>query len=514
MKQSIHRFWASVGVGAGIFIVAADWSIVQNALPVLQRSLGASIGELQWIMNAFSIFTVGFLVVMGRVGDIVGRRKIYVLGVLVFTAASLGAALSTNALALIMARACQGLGFAMIMPMGQALIVHIYPEEEHGKAMGIWGLLAGLGIVFGPIIGGLIVSFFAWQWIFYINIPVAAFVLVLVALFVEESRNQESPPHLDIKGAVCFTIGVGALIFTIVQAPDWGFGLPVGLASAVALAAFTVFYFLEQKAQTPLIQFDFFKNHRFFGGAIGIFTACFLSWTSFFLVPLYFQIYRHDPPWISGLALVAIGVAYSLFAQIGGKLSDKIDKRKIIFVGFILMFLELISFTISIEVIPFAVIVFLLFIFGTGMSLAWIPSNSLGISALPRGYAGIASGAIATIQETGGAVGLAITGSVLRVAEKYRFAALAESGGVRLPEPVAREAKTLLSNPKQWYAFLSAKVSYSYDQLSDLFTHSFLFGLRSALYLAIALTLLVMIVLIVLFTRDRERKSPAKKKSV
>ena len=507
MKESIHRFWASLGVGAGIFIVAADWSIVQNALPVLQRSLGASIGELQWIMNSFSIFTVGFLVVMGRVGDIFGRRRVYVLGILVFTAASLGAALSVNSLSLIIARAFQGLGFAMIMPMGQALIVHIYPKEEHGKAMGIWGLLAGLGIVFGPIIGGMIVSFFAWQWIFYINIPVAALSLILVALFVEESKNEEAPPHLDIKGAIFFTIGIGALIFIIVQAPDWGWGLPVGLALAVTIIALTGFYFLERKVQTPLIQFDFFKNRGFFGGAIGIFTACFLSWTSFFLVPLYLQVYRNDPPWVSGLALVAIGVSYSVFARIAGKMSDKVDKRKIVIVGLILMFLELICFAAICEMTSFAVIAILLFVFGTGLSLAWIPSNSLGISALPRGFAGIASGAITTIQETGGALGLALVGSVLRVAEKYRFGMLAESGGMSLSEPVANKAKTLLSDPEKWYAFLRTKLPHSHDQLSALFKSSFLFGVRSALVLAIVLAFLVMIILVFLL-----RKSPAKKR--
>ncbi len=512
MKGSVHRFWASLGVSIGIFIVSMDWSIVQNALPVIQRSLGASIGELQWIMNAFSIFTVGFLVIMGRLGDILGRRKIYILGVLVFAIASLGAALSVTSLLLVIARACQGLGFAMIMPMGQALLIHVYPEEEHGKAMGIWGLLAGLGMIFGPVVGGVIVSFVAWQWIFYINIPFAVLSLILVVLFIKDSKNETSLSYLDIKGAICFTTGIGALIFVIIQTPDWGWGWPVGLALAITVIAFTAFFFLEKKAQVPLIQFDFFKNSRFFGGAISIFTACFLSWASFFLMPLYLQSYRHDPPWASGLALVAIGVSYALFSYLAGKMSDKTDKQRILIAGFIMMSLELIGFLVTCEEMSFVVIVFLLFIFGAGLSFAWVPSNSLGISALPRGCAGIASGAITTIQETGGALGLALAGSLFRVTEKHHFITLVESKGMTLPEPVANKAKALLSDPEKWDAYLRTELPYSYGQLSTLFKSSFLFGLRSALLFALFLVLFVISILIFLLKKrpkKRDRNSSA-----
>ncbi|QVL58293.1 MAG: MFS transporter [Simkaniaceae bacterium] len=494
MGESTSRFWACVGIGFGVLIGATDWSIVQNALPAIQNSIGASIGQLQWIMNSFGLFMTVLLVTMGRLGDIYGRKRIFNLGLFIFALSCLGAALSSTPFWLIVARAFQGVGFAMLMTTSQALLTHAFPEEEHGKAMGIWATLAGVGLVFGPFLGGIIVSFLHWSWIFYINIPIAIISYIFVKIFVAESKNEEHPPILDIKGIIIFTLGLGSFIFGIIQGPEWGWSNPIILGCFAAAVIFLIiFYLVEKRTKFPLIQFSFFKNRQFTAGSLAIFTGCFLFWTTFFLMPLYLQNFRNESPWVSGLVLLAVGVPFTIISRFAGSAGDRIDKQKLIPSGLLFVFIFALIFLFIGNSTSMILICIGLIFFGIGQALFWAPGTSLGISALPRSQSGVASGAITTIQETGGSVGIALAGTIFRVTEKHHFQELAQNHQLNLSPEIIQKVQSLLSNPQKLHIFLNQQAPALDHKIVDLFKASFLFGFHSSMILTAILSFTCMI---------------------
>lgn len=502
MKESAYRFWSSLGIGLGVLAGAMDWAIVQNALPAIQRDIGASISSLQWIMNSFGLFMTSLLVTMGRLGDVFGRRRIFNIGLLIFALSCLGAALSTTPFALIVARAFQGIGFAMLMPTSQALLTHAYPENEHGKAMGIWATLAGVGLVFGPVLGGIIVSLLSWNWIFYINIPIALASFVIVRAVVEESRNEEHPPHLDIKGIAIFILALGSLIFAIIEAPLWGWSSPTILSCfGAAVVLFVIYYFVEKKTDLPLIQFSFFKNRQFTAGALTIFCGCFMFWTTFFLMPLYLQNFRNETPWVSGLALLAAGIPFTVVSRFAGSAGDRIDKRWLIPSGMLLVFIAVFFFAWIGPSISLFWVCLLLAIFGMGQGILWSPGTSLGISALPRSQTGVASGAITTIQETGGSIGIAIAGTIFTMAEMGRFQELSTKHQLNIPPVMAEKVKALLSAPEKLHAYLSHQAPLLQDKVITAFKTSFLHGFHSGMMIATFVSLVCLISIICLLRK-------------
>ncbi|WP_420422434.1 MFS transporter [Simkania sp.] len=502
MKESSSRFWSCLGIGLGVLVGALDWSIVQNALPAIQHDIGASISSLQWIMNSFGLFMTALLVTMGRLGDVFGRRRIFNIGLLIFALACLGAALSTTASALIIARAFQGVGFAMLMPTSQALLTHAFPENEHGKAMGVWATLAGVGLVFGPVLGGIIVSLLSWNWIFYINIPIALASFVIVRAVVSESRNEEHPPHLDIKGICIFILALGSLIFAIIEAPMRGWSSPIILGCfGAAVVLFVVYYFVERKTDLPLIQFSFFKNRQFTAGALTIFCGCFMFWTTFFLLPLYLQNFRNETPWVSGLVLLSAGIPFTVISRFSGSAGDRIDKRWLIPGGFLLVVIAALSFALIQPSISLFWVCLLLAIFGAGEGILWSPGTSLGISALPRSQTGVASGAITTIQETGGSIGIAIAGTIFNMAERSHFQALASQHRLNIPPAVSEKVKSLLSAPDKLYAYLSHQAPIVQHKIVTAFKSSFLHGFHAGMMLATAVSLVCLVSIICLLRK-------------
>ncbi|MCB1115049.1 MAG: MFS transporter [Chlamydiia bacterium] len=442
------------------------------------------------------------LVAMGKLGDIYGRRRIFSLGLVIFALACLGAALSLSSFWLIIFRALQGVGFAMLIPTSQALLTHAFPEEEHGKAMGIWATLAGLGLVLGPVLGGVIVSFLPWSWIFYINVPIALISFILVKAFATESKNEEHPPHLDIKGIILFILGFGSIIFAVIQAPEWGWTSPAILSLfAIALIFLLVFYFVEKRTSFPLIEFSFFKNRCFTAGALAVFSGCFLFWVTFFLVPLYLQNYRGEPPWLSGLILLSVGIPFTVTSHFAGSASDRIDKRKLIPSGLLLVFLSMISFILLGSLISVIVICAILLIFGIGQATLWSPGTSLGISALPRSQSGVASGALTTLQETGGSVGIALAGTVFRIAEIHHYTKITDSLQLNVPPELVTKIQSLLSTPQKLSAFLSQQTPAIDHRFIDIFKASFLHGFHVSMILAAALSLTSMLAIFFLLKK-------------
>lgn len=219
-----------------------DWSIVNNALPSIQRNLGATIGELQWIINAFGLGMAATMVTFGRFADAYGRRLFFFIGLIICALSSIGAALSPSAGWLITFRTFQGLSNAMVITTSQALITHVFPEEQHGKAMGIWTAIVGIGLALGPVLGGIIIAIASWHWIFYFNIPFLLISYLIVKATVEESKNEGQSTKIDLPGLFLLVGGIRAFIMAIIQGPDWGWNSPV------TLALFCLFHYCPRSA--------------------------------------------------------------------------------------------------------------------------------------------------------------------------------------------------------------------------------------------------------------------------
>lgn len=500
----MKTFWPSLGICLGIFVVAMDWAIVNNALPRIQRDLGASLAELQWIVNAFGLVMSVTMVTMGRLADAYGRRRLFMLGLLICAFSSLGAALSPRAAWLIGFRSFQGLSNAMVITTSQSLITHVFPEEKHGKALGIWTTLVGLGLAMGPVFGGIIIAISSWHWIFYFNIPFLVISGILVRLTVKESKNTEQSAKIDVPGLFLLVVGLGALIMGVIQGPEWGWDRPI-ILSLFGLAALflALFYFVEHRVPSPLMRFEFFKQRKFFAAAIGNFSVVFLFWGIFFLIPLYLQNILSRTPFESGMLMLAISLPFALASHYAGPLGDKIPKKYLLLNGlFLAMIGTLLMAFLNVEPLMGLMVTALVF-FGVGAGAVFGPSTSLGISSIPRNYTGVASGALTTIQEVGGSLGLALVGTVLRVMEKGKISIELQKEGVQLSPHMQEKIRSLMSSYEQLKAYLSHQSAEMHDKVIEAFKKAFVFGFQGGMWLSVFVAVLSIFSIFTLLRKEK-----------
>ena len=335
-----NKWGTLISTSLSCFIAYLDFSIVNTALPAIQRDLPASILELQWIMNIFPIPFCVLVVMMGRMADLYGRRLLCNFGVALFGVSSLCAGLSSNALLLIYFRLFQGISLAAIVPSSMGLISHAFPGSEKGKAIGIWSSIGGVGLAIGPVLGGIFVSLLSWRWIFYINVPFAAIALLLNFLFVEESHSGTDERKLDWKGCALLTVGLTSLVLAVIQGPDWGWASAVTLLLfAIAIVSLIGFCFSEKRSPYPTVPFALLANRSFFSCSLVLFCVLFFNVSSFFLMPLYLQNIRHELPYVVGLMLLPITVSVVVFSPIVGQLMSKISAKALMLIGLFLYFL-------------------------------------------------------------------------------------------------------------------------------------------------------------------------------
>lgn len=486
MKKTL---WPSLGICLGVLVVAMDWSIVNNALPSIQRDLGATLGELQWMVNVFGLVMTVSLVTMGGFADAFGRRKLFSLGLLTCALGSLGAALAPNAMWLIIFRAVQGLSNAMLLPTSQSLITHVFPESQHGKAMGIWTTLVGLGLSLGPVLGGVIIAISSWHWIFYFNLPFLLVSWILVRLFVEDSKNEQQSAKMDVPGLFLLVIGLGSLILAVVQAPDWGWDAPITIALVtLAIVGLLLFYFVEKRVPSPLIKFEFFKKKKFLAAALGNFSIVFLFWGIFFSVPLYLQNILGETPFRSGMFMLSVTIPFGVCSHYAGKYADQIDKKHLLMGGLFLAFLGVFSMTFFSDVKWNFLIIASLGLFGVGSGTIFGPSTSLGISAIPRNFAGVASGVLTTMQEIGGSVGLALTGTFLRSLEQTKLNYTLHQQGMSLSPYIQTKVRSLLSSFEHLKEYLSHQNADVQRKVMEAFQEAFVFGFQGGMWLCVAVS--------------------------
>ncbi|WP_432944357.1 DHA2 family efflux MFS transporter permease subunit [Kribbella sp. CA-253562] len=411
--------WVLGLTAAGSVMVALDVLVVAAALTTIRQDLGASIEQLEWTVNAYSLSFAVLMLTAAALGDRWGRRRTFAAGLVLFTVASIGCALATTVPWLIAARTLQGVGAAVVMPLAMSLLSAAFPPERRGWAIGIFSGLTGLAVLGGPMIGGAVTEGLAWQWIFWINVPVGLLAVPLVLRRIPESRGAAR--RLDPLGAVLATLAVLGLVWGVVrgEASGWTSVEVIGslLAGALVLLAFLAW---ESRTDQPMVPLALFRNHAFSAGnAAGFFLSAALLGAVFFLNQ-YLQVQLGSGPLEAGLQLLPWTVTLFLVAPVAGRLVDRYGERPFVVAGLLLQGLGMLWIAlIARPDIQYAELVLPLVVAGCGVSMAMPAAQSAGVASLPRASVGTASGVYAMLRQLGGVAGVAVAAAAFAGAGGY-----------------------------------------------------------------------------------------------
>ena len=404
--------WTFVVTSLALVMVTLDNLVVTTALPVIRKDLGAGIEGLEWTVNAYTLTFAVFLLTGAALGDRFGRRRMFAIGLGIFTAASAAAALAPSIEALVAARAAQGVGGAIIAPLTLTLLSAAVPSEKRGLALGAWGGIGGLAVALGPLVGGAVVSGLSWQWIFWINVP---FGLVLIPLALRRLAESHGPSNrLDLPGVALASLGLLGMVWGLVRGNGQGWSSPEIVTSLVAgTVLVTAFVFWELRTRTPMLPMRFFRNRTFAATNVASLLMFFGMFGSIFLLAQFFQTVQGYSPFQAGLRILPWTAMPIFVAPIAGALSDRIGGRPLMALGLALQAVGLgWMAAIGSATAPYADFVAPFVISGIGMGLFFAPVANVVLSAVRPEEEGQASGANNAIRELGGVFGVAVLATV------------------------------------------------------------------------------------------------------
>jgi EmrB/QacA subfamily drug resistance transporter len=420
--QKRSMIWTMAITSVALFMVSLDNLVVTTALPVIRHNLHATISQLEWTVNAYTLTFAVLLLTGAALGDRFGRRRMFALGLLLFTGASAAAALSTSADALDIARALQGVGAAIVTPLTLTILSAAVPRERRGLALGIWGGIGGLAIAVGPLVGGAIVNGVSWHWIFWLNVPIGLVLAPLALARLEETRGPDA--GLDLPGLGLVSVGLLGIVWGLVRgnAHGWtslGVVLPI-VAGALLVAGFVLW---ERRAPAPMLPLQFFRERTFALTNVASFLMFFGMFGSIFLLAQFFQTVQHMSPLAAGLRILPWTAMPIFIAPVAGALSDRIGGQRLMTVGLALQAGGLMWLAaLQSPTVPYSDLVLPFVISGTGMALFFAPVANVVLSSVAPKYEGKASGATNAIRELGGVFGVAVLASVFAQAGGYTSA--------------------------------------------------------------------------------------------
>ncbi|HKG39234.1 MAG TPA: MFS transporter [Conexibacter sp.] len=409
------RRWKALAVLAvAQFMVVLDASIVNVALPSIQTDLGFSESGLQWVVNAYTLMFGGFLLLGGRAADLFGRRRVFMIGLIVFSVASLVGGFATSSGWLIVARGVQGLGAAIVSPAALSIVTTTFTEgAERNKALGIWGALAGAGGAVGVLMGGMLTEWAGWEWVLFVNVPIGVAAAVAAPRFVRESRTHERT-SMDIAGAVSVTAGLVVLVYALVDAVNagWGSFQTIGLL-ALSVALIVTFIGIELRTKHPIMPLTIFRNRSVASAdAVALLVGASL-FSMFFFISLYLQQVLGDSALRAGLSYLPLAIAIILSAGIASQLVTRVGSKPVLVTGLVFTTVGLLLFTqispdgsyVGDVLVPSVIV-------AIGLGLSFVSLTITAVSGVSHGEAGLASGLLNTAQQIGGALGLAVLSSV------------------------------------------------------------------------------------------------------
>ena len=410
-----NRKWITLGaVSFGLFMIMLDNTVVNVALPSIGRDLHVSVSSLEWVVTAYALTFAALLITGGKLGDLFGRRRIFVIGIAIFTLSSLACGLAPTAGFLIGARAVQGVGAAMMNPASLSIITATFPPRERGQAIGIWAGVSAMALAIGPLIGGLIVENINWNWIFFINVPVGVAGIVVSRLVIKESRDTSHEQSIDVPGLVTSSAGLFALTYALIEGNAHGWTSPeiVGLfaAAVVLLVAFVV---LERYQRLPMLDLSLFRIGSFTGSNLVAMLVSLGMFGVFFFVSLYIQNILGWSPTQAGASFLPMTLLIIVVAPIAGKLSDRVGSRWLMGAGMTLVSISLLFYQRVGLHSTFWTLLPAMLLGGVGMAMTMSPMTAAAMSSVPVDKAGVGSGVLNSFRQLGGSLGIALMGAIL-----------------------------------------------------------------------------------------------------
>ena len=414
-EHAYKRRWLILTVLCfSLLVIVLDNSILNVAIPTLIDDLHATTSQVQWMVDSYTLVFAGLLLTMGAIGDRYGRRGALQVGFLIFGLGSLASALVETANQLIATRAFMGIGGALIMPATLSIITNVFPANERGKAIGVWAGTAGLGVALGPLTGGFLLEHFYWGSIFLVNLPVVVIGL-LAGFFLIPTSKDPSAPRLDIPGAVLSIAGLSALLYGIIEAPSNGWTDSLILGSfALGVVLIGTFVWWEMRTDHPMLDVRFFKNLRFSAASSGITLLFFALFGSVFLLTQYLQFSLHFSPLETGVRMLPFAATMMVVAPLSALVVARIGTKITVTLGLTIVTVALVTLTgLNADSSYGSDVVWRFLLMGLGMALTMAPATDSVMGSLPLAKAGVGSAVNDTTRQVGGALGVAIIGSVL-----------------------------------------------------------------------------------------------------
>jgi EmrB/QacA subfamily drug resistance transporter len=410
-----HRKWWTLGaVSFGLFMIMLDNTIVNVALPTIQSSLNLQISELEWVVTGYALTFGALMLTGGKLADLFGRRKMFVIGLLVFTASSLACGLAGSAGMLIGARVVQGVGAALMNPATLSIIVATFPARQRGTAIGVWAGVSALALAIGPLVGGVITEKINWNWIFFINVPIGVIAIAAAYAFIDESRDTSHEQRPDIPGLVTSTVGLFSLSYALIEANSYGWtSTRILVAFGIAALSLTAFILLEHYQRLPMLELGLFRNKGFSGANSVMLLMGLAMFGVFFYVSLYVQRVIGYSPIEAGASFLPWTVLIILLAPQAGRLSDRYGPKWFVVGGMLIVTGSLLLFANMGEHETFWNLLPAMVLGGIGMAAAMAPTTAAAMHAVSADKAGVGSAVLNSMRQVGGSLGIAIMGAIV-----------------------------------------------------------------------------------------------------
>ena len=409
-----RKWWTLGAVAFGLFMIMLDNTVVNVALPAIQRDLKIGVSELEWVVNGYALTFAVLMLTGGKLADMLGRRRMFIVGLAIFTGASLACGLAGSAGFLIGARIVQGAGSALMNPATLSIITATFPPRQRGMAIGIWAGVSAMALAIGPLLGGILTQQISWGWIFFVNVPVGILAILVARIAIDESRDTSREQKLDLPGLLTSAVGLFALTYGLIEANKYGWtsGRILGLFALCALAL-AVFVMIELRSRLPMLDLSLFRNPTFAGANLVMLLVALAMFGVFFFVSLYMQNVLGYSPTQAGAAFLPMTILIVLIAPIAGKLSDRVGSRWLMGTGMILVSASLLIFSRLGLDSSFWNIFPGLIVGGLGMALTMTPTTAAAMGSVAVDKAGVGSAVLNSMRQVGGSLGIALMGAIV-----------------------------------------------------------------------------------------------------
>jgi EmrB/QacA subfamily drug resistance transporter len=419
--EDTRRWWVLTGASTGLFILMLDSTTLPLALSSIRLELGASSSGLQWVQNAYLLTMAALVITLGRLGDMLGRKRIFQLGLLGFGAGSVISATAGSTAQLIGGRIVQGAGGAAMLALSLAIASLAFSPEERPRAVGIWAAVSGIALAIGPLVGGIAVEFVSWRLTFWVVVPLAALALAITAIAAPESRDETAEARIDVPGLVTVTLGLTAVVLALVQGKQWGWDSVATLGVlAAGLALLTVFWVVEHHVREPIVDFRLFRSGPYLGATAAAFALVGSYWTLMFYLPQYIELVLDHSTLVSGLLVLPVTAPMVAISPFAGRLSSRLGVRTLMTAGMACATAGLVVVTRVDSDTDYALLLPGLLLFGVSLGLVFATMSAAALAALPPEKAGVASGVLAMNRTLAGALLLAAAGAIFQHIELER----------------------------------------------------------------------------------------------